>query len=234
MQRRLLVIHDDKHKCPEMEVKVHPRLTHTNVFCQFHNENSAQDAYLINICTYCSTIKYFSSLCTLLHATANQTNEHCQAEKCGFRPDNGGKPGAVHGTIPSVCLQLSGFSHKNMWEKTLPRYVPYSSCKGVQMYEPSREEGIKDIYYFYCSAWFKNSSFSAKNILPTICLRCQSLQGSTALQSTFSHHQTAESWHNNHHHDDTKGAVQNSQAVNLAIFTSNFTIIKLSDKCKVN
>lgn len=165
MQRRLLVIHDDKHKCPEMEVKVHPRLTHTNVFCQFHNENSAQDAHLINICTYCSTIKYFSSLCTLLHATANvevwnQTNEHCQAENCGFRPDNGGKPGAVRRTIPSVRLQISVFSHENMWEKTLPRYVPYSSCKGVQMYEPSRDEGIKDIYYFYCSAWFKNSSFS--------------------------------------------------------------------------
>lgn len=138
---------------------------HTNVFCQFHNENSAQDAHLINICTYCSTIKYFSSLCTVLHATANvkvwnQTNEYCQAEKCGFRPDNGGKPGAVHRKIQSACQQIRVFSHKNLREKTLPRYVPYSSCKGVQMYEPSRDEGIKDIYYFYCSARFKNSSFS--------------------------------------------------------------------------
>lgn len=107
----------------------------------------------------------FKPLHFCLHATANvkvwnQTNEYCQAEKCGLGPDNGRKPEAVHRKTQSACLQISVFSHKNLWDKTLPRYVPYSSCKGVQMYEPSRDEGIKDIYYFYCSARFKNSSFS--------------------------------------------------------------------------
>lgn len=136
----------------------------------------------------------------------------------------------------SVCLQISVFSDKNLWEKSQPRYAPYSSCKGAQVYEPRGDQGIKHIYYFYCSARFKKLLFLsafAKNILPTICPRRQSLQGSAALQSTFSHHQTAESWHNNHHSKDTKEAVRNSQAVNLAILTSSSTIIQLSDKWKV-
>lgn len=107
----------------------------------------------------------FQAFALFLHATANvkvwnQTNEYCQAQKCGLRPDNGGQHGAVHRNIQPVCLQISVFSHKNLWEKSQPRYAPYSSCKGVQVYEPRGDEGIKDTYYFYCSARFKNSSFS--------------------------------------------------------------------------